>query len=161
MGLNNISLPSQLLADLYQNVLVQDNATAMPVEEPIPFLGKNGKTILILVNKKDSLYLPDKELSFLTTVLSACQLDLSHVAIVNWHKLKEKNADVLFEQLSPKQVLLLDVEASSFGFPPTELFSVQKKDNMHFVAAPSLAEIEKTKQAKSQLWVALKQLFCL
>ena len=69
MSLNNISLPPQLLVDLYQNVLVQSNASAMPVKELIPFLGKNGKNILILVNKKDSPYLPDKELAFLTTVL--------------------------------------------------------------------------------------------
>jgi DNA polymerase III psi subunit len=161
MSLNNISLPLQLLADLYQNVLVQDTATAMPVKEPIPFLGKNGKNILILVNKKDSPYLPDKELSFLTTVLSACGLDLSHVSIVNWTKLREKNASNVLEQLSPKQVLLLDVEPSSLGFVSGELFSVQKQGNIQFVEAPSLSEIEKTKQAKSQLWVALKQLFCL
>ena len=161
MSLNNISLPSQLLADLYQNVLVQNTATAMPVKKPVPFLGKNGKNILIVVNKKDSPYLPDKELTFLTTVLSACQLDLSHVAIVNWDKLQEKTSDALLEQLSPKQVLLLDVAPSAFGFPSGELYSVQKLDSIQFVAAPSLSEIEKTKQTKSQLWMALKQLFCL
>ena len=90
MSLNNISLPPQLLADLYQHVLVQGTATAMHVKESIPFLGKNGKNILIVVNKKEAVYLPDTELGFLTTVLSACNLDLSHVAIVNWHHLKEK-----------------------------------------------------------------------
>ena len=161
MSLNNILLPSQLIADLYQTVLVQDTASAMPVKEPIPFFGKNGKNILIVVNKKETAYLPDNELSFLTTVLSACSLDLSHVAIVNWHHVKEKKSTLLLEQLSAKKVLLLDVEPFSFGFAPGELFKVQQTDKLQFVAAPSLSEIEKTKQAKSQLWVALKQLFCL
>lgn len=161
MSLNNISLPSHLLANLYQNVLVQDTASAMPVKEAIAFLGKNGKNILILVNKKDSPYLPDKELTFLTTVLSACQLDLSHVAIVNWSKRREKESGPLLEQLLPKQILFLDVEPSSFDFPSKELYAVQKFNTIEFVAAPSLSEIEKIKQAKSRLWTALKQLFCL
>lgn len=161
MSLNNILLPAQLLANLYQNVLVQDTATAMPAKEPIPFLGKNEKNILIVVNKKDLPFLPDKELNFLTTVLSACGLDLSHVAIVNWYGMKEKASSILLEQLSPKQILLLDVTPGEFNLPTGELYSVQNKNGLQFVAAPSLTAIEKTKQTKSGLWLALKELFSL
>ena len=161
MSLNNISLPPQLLADLYQHVLVQGTATAMPVKESIPFLGKNGKNILIVVNKKEAVYLPDTELGFLTTVLSACNLDLSHVAIVNWHHLKEKTSSVLLEQFSPKQVLLLDVTTEEFSFPAATKYLIQKTGNIDFVVAPSLPAIEKSKEEKKGLWAALKQLFCI
>ena len=162
MGLNNLSLPVKLITDLYAKSLVQSkiDAAAPVKKEPLQFLGKNEKNILILVNYKSAPHLPDKELSFLTTVLSACQLGLAQVAIVNWHRLEEK--DSLLIQLLPKEILFLDVPPEALGFPAnTPAFSLQKFNDVQFVAAPSLTQIEKTKQEKSLLWVALKQLFCL
>ncbi|GAA4731501.1 hypothetical protein [Flavisolibacter ginsenosidimutans] len=161
MSLNNISLPPSLLADLYANVLVQSQTGATAEEKPVSFLGKNKKHILILVNQTDAAYLPEKELQFLTAVLSACQLDLSHVAIVNWALLEEKSLAVLQRQLSPQKLLLLDIKPEEAGLPEVQVYAVQAQNEFEFVAAPALAEIEKTKQAKSNLWVALKQLFCL
>ena len=161
MSLNNISLPPSLLADLYPNVLVQSQTGAVPEEKPVPFLGKNQKQILILVNQKEAAYLPEKELQFLTAVLSACQLDLSHVAVVNWALLEEKSLAVLQRQLSPQKLLLLDVRPEEAGLPPGQLYAVQARGELEFVVAPALAEIEKTRQAKGNLWAALKQLFCL
>lgn len=160
MSLNNISLPSRLLADLYQNVLVQGTASAVPVKKEVPFLGKNGKNILILVNNVDVPYLPDNELSFLTNVLSACQLGLMDVAIVNWNNPENKNPEVIFQQLKSRQVILFDVEPSAFGLPANLQQYVVAKDDVHqFVVAPSLSDIEANKEAKKQLWMALKQLF--
>ena len=105
--------------------------------------------------------MPDKELQFLTQVLSACNLDLSHVAIVNWNALPGKNTVALLEQFGPKQVLLLDVEPAAFGFPASPLYAVSPFQNLSFVAAPSLSKIEKSKEEKKGLWAALKQLFCI
>jgi hypothetical protein len=162
MSLNNISLPSQLIADLYQNVLVQDNARAVPVRNDVPFLGKNGKNILIVVKKTDAPFLPDNELSFLTNVLSACQLGLMDVAIVNWARLEERNPSSVFEQLQSKKVILFDIEPTAFGLPATlEQYTVGKNESHRFILAPALNEIEKSKEAKKQLWVALKQLFSI
>ncbi|RYZ27735.1 MAG: hypothetical protein EOO10_11820 [Chitinophagaceae bacterium] len=160
MSLNNISLPSQLLADLYKNVLVQGSASAVPVKVDVAFLGKNEKNILIVVNKDDAPFLPDNELSFLTNVLSACQLGLADVAIVNWNKLKEKNVEDIFEQLQSREVLLFNIDPSMFGLPEeVQSYSVNKMGSHQVVVAPSLSEIEKNKEAKKQLWLALKQLF--
>lgn len=160
MSLNNISLPSHLLVDLYQNVLVQGTASAVPVKKPVSFLGKNGKQILILVNNADVPYLPDTELSFLTNVLSACQLGLMDVAIVNWNNLEDKNPDELFRQLKSQQVILFDVEPLAFDLPSNlQQYAVVKNDVHQFVAAPSLSAIENNKEAKKQLWMALKQVF--
>lgn len=162
MSLNNISLPSNLIADLYHHVLVQDIARAVPVKKDVLFLGKNGKNILIVVNNADAPFLPDNELAFLTNVLSACQLGLMDVAIVNWHTLQEKEPAVLFEQLKSKEIILFDVEPSELGLPANTQQYVVTKTKLHqFVAAPSLREVEKAKEAKKQLWMALKQLFCI
>jgi DNA polymerase III psi subunit len=162
MSLNNISLPSQLLADLYQHSLVGGFATAVPQKPPVPFLGKNGKNILIVVNEPEVPYLPDPELDFLTKILTACQLSLMDVAIVNWDKAPHHDVDAMIAQFSAKAVLLFDLAPLQFGFSHSSpLYAVQQKDSVQFVAAPALHEIEKTKEAKNQLWMALKQIFGL
>ena len=161
MSLNNISLSPQLLAELYHRSLVEGNAHTVHQKKAIPFLGQARKHILIIVSHKAAPFLPDKELAFLTTVLSACGLDLSHVAIVNWHTIKE-NGELVLEQFQPKQILFLDVAPEVVGFPSNlPYYKVLENNTVQFVAAPSLSEIEKTKPAKSQLWISLKQLFCL
>lgn len=160
MSLNNISLPSQLLADLYQHSLVNGSATAVPAKTAIPFLGKNGKNILILVNKPNIPYLPDGELSFLTKVLTACQLSLLDVAIVNWSKLPQPVPSDVLEETSARYIILFGLDPASFGLPsqPTH-FTVLDLLDRPAVVAPPLNEIEDSKQAKGQLWAALKQLF--
>jgi len=161
MSLNNISLPSKLITSLYRNSLVQGDARPVPQKKTVSYLGKNEKNILILVNHKAVPFLPDKELEFLTAVLLACGLDLSHVAIVNWHNVDEKN-DSVIQQLKPKEILFLDVAPVLLGLTSDAAeYAVQKEDEIQFVFAPSLTQIEKTKQSKSQLWLALKQLFSL
>lgn len=160
MSLNNISLPSQLVADLYQHSLVGGTATPVPVKPaPVSFLGKNGKNILIVVDKTDVPYLPDGELTFLTKVLTACQLSLLDVAIVNANKLQQDEADVM-EQTAARFVILFNVSPEMFGLPgQTQHYTVQNLENRSFVVAPDLSAIEPSKEAKGQLWIALKQLF--
>lgn len=161
MSLNNILLPAQLLADLYKNVLVEDSTRSVPQKKPVGYLGGNEKNILILVTHKSALFLPDKELDFLTTILSGCELNLSDVAIVNWQKAEEKD-DTVIQQLLPKEILFLDVLPIVVGFSSdTTPYVLQKAGAIQFLYAPSLSQIEKTKQSKSKLWLALKQLFGL
>ena len=160
MSLNNISLSSQLIADLYQNVLIQGHTRAMPASKTVPILGKNAKNILVIVDKKDAPFLPDNELSFLTNILSACQLGLTDVGIVNWQKIEPQTSSTLFEQVEGKQVILFGTRLSEFGIPDnTQHYTIIKNDARQFVVAPSLTEIENNKEAKKQLWMALKQLF--
>ena len=160
MSLNNISLPSSLIADLYQNALVQDTARAVPVKKNLSFLGKNGKNILIVVNKSEVAYLPDNELNFLSNVLLACQLSLADVAIVNWQNSGNQQPQHIIEQLNSAQIILFDVQPALFGLNnDTPHFSITKTDNVPVVTAPSLSEIEKNKEHKKQLWMSLKTLF--
>lgn len=162
MDLNNISFPPQLIASLYHHSLVEGGAAEKPAAEPVAFLGKGGKGILVVVNHPSVPYLPDAELAFITKVLLACQLSLADVAIVNWAKMPAQNADKLVQQFHPQNVLLFDVPPDSFGLPPGALpFAVQQVAEIKFVAAPALHQIEKTKEAKGQLWMALKTLFDL
>lgn len=162
MNLNNISLPPQLIADLYHHSLVEGEAIAVPQTTPVPSLGKGRKGILIIVDKPDVPYLPDNELEFLTKVLTACQLGLADVAIVNWRKAPHHDTDSMLEQFDASTVLLFDVEPTLFQLPTNlPLYTCYPLQNRNYVAAPALHQIEKTKEAKAQLWTVLKQLFCI
>lgn len=160
MSLNDIALPSQLVADLYRRSLVGSIATDVPQKPSVPFLGRNEKRILIVVAKPKTSHVPDDELAFLTKVLQACGLGLADVAIVNWSKAPHQDVEAVMEQLKAKEVILFDVKPANFGLPAdAPLYTVVKFQNRQFVVAPSLSEIEKTKETKGQLWTALKQLF--
>lgn len=160
MSLNHIILPAPLLAELYQHSLVDGPVRTAAPASRVPFLGSNEKNILILTHHPTVSFLPDKELEFLITVLSACGLGLSHVAIVNTASV-EKNEN-LITRFNPKEVLLLNVPPDVIGLPPeASEYAVVESEILRWVYAPPLSEIEKTKQSKSKLWVALKQLFCL
>lgn len=162
MSLNDISLPSHLVADMYRCVLVAGDVAAEPQKPPVPFLGKNAKNILLVVSKADAPYLPDVELAFLTKVLQACGLGLTDVAIVNWSKAPHQDAEAVMTQIKAKVVVLFNSKPEAFGLPANHsLYTVTTFQDRQFVTAPSLQEIEKTKEAKGQLWIALKQLFCI
>lgn len=162
MSLNDISLPSQLIADLYQHSLVGNIVPTVPPKPSVPFLGKAAKNILIVVAKSDVPYLSDDELAFLTKVLQACQLGLSDVAIVNWSKAPHQDAEAVMEQFNAKSIILFDVKPAQFGLPTdAPMYAITNFRSRQFVTAPPLNEIAKTKEAKGQLWLALKQLFCI
>ena len=161
MSLNNIRLTPQLLAGLYQTVLIETSAKK---EETAPSktLGSNEKGILIIVKSKVEMGLPEPELQFLTSILAACKLTLADVAIINWNTLKEPDYKALLHQYESRFVLLFDVSPLQFGlpmdFPP---FQIQAFDSRQYLAAPSLSKIQEHKGVKTELWNALKKLFLL
>lgn len=160
MSLNNVQLGPRLLADLYASVLIDAPATAVP-EPQVPFLGGNKRNILV-VSKSTEAFLPDGELQFLTSVLAACKLGLADIALVNFDRLAEKDFHPLVSFFNAQTVLLFNVEPLHFGlpinFPP---FQIQEFDRRTYLYAPDLPRIEQDKGLKKDLWLALKNLFCL
>ena len=162
MGLNDIILTPHLLADLYKDVLIETNTTVVPEKAPIRFLGKNERNILIIVNKDDIAFLTDEELTFLTTVLSACGLSLADVAIVNWNTVPAMNCNAIYEEVNDKQVILFDLDPHDFGLPMKfPHFQIQRYDQRVYLYAPPLPEIMNNVELKKQLWAALRTFFSL
>lgn len=160
MSLNDIRLTPQLLTDLYGNVLVEIEKHT-PAAEHIQSVGSNEKAILIIVATESGTILPQHELQFLTSILAACKLTLTDVAIVNWNDM-EQDYKRLVSHFESRFVLLFDVAPLQFGlpidFPP---FQVQAFDSRHYLYAPSLQQIQEAKSLKTELWNALKRLFLL
>lgn len=186
MSLNDIKLTPRLISDLYANTLVETHTSSVPVmpaaaktsdasppaaaatevqDAPAPksanFLGRNEKGILILVAKDDAVYLPDGELNFLTTILSACQLSLADVAIVNW-KTAHPDLEPLQQQLGSRFVLLFEVSPLEAGLPINfPHFQIQQFNGRTYLSSPALSEVEKDVPTKRQLWPSLKKMFSI
>jgi hypothetical protein len=174
MSLSEIRFTPSLLVDLYKDSLVSiqegkqsksAKKSAQTEQPPRKFLGKNLRNILIVVNKESAIFLPDDELNLLTKMLSACNLTLADVAIVN-----VAGSNVSVEQLvvefEPARMLLL---GSTFhgefsNLANTEYLVQQHKDYSYFFAPDlkdMLGETASARSIKTKLWGALKQMFAL
>jgi len=172
MSLNDIQLKPQLLSGLYTSVLVETYARAVPTAQAtnqkqapasgdVNFLGKNEKGILILVSKSDAAYLPDEELSFLTTILAACQLSLADVAIINSRN-NQVDLDKVQQQLGIRHILLFDVSPLDAGLPINfPHFQTQQFNHRTYLSSPALSDVEKDVVIKKQLWQSLKKMFSI
>lgn len=163
MGLNNIELNSLHLTQLYQKVLVETVKNKVkPESQGIKYLGKNEGNILVLVREEEYPFLSDRQLQFLTSILTACKLSLADVAIVNTLDLDIEEIIAAIDGLKAKNVIAFGVEPSALGapsyFPP---FKVQQFDSRYFIHSPELAALENDQEIKKQLWTGLKTMFKL
>ena len=139
-----------------------------PVESGAPemkspawkFLGEYKKSILIIVRYDNTPHLPDQQLNFLTSVLTACKLNLGDVAIFN----VANGPSVLYKDLQEKFKSSFTI---LFGLTPEEFemplsfpeFQVQAFNNCTFLHTPVLETLEADKVLKSKLWVCLRKMF--
>ena len=159
MGINNIQLTPNILADLFHLSLVETNATTMPAPEKVKFLGNNQKNIVVVVSHPSVPFLPDEELKFFTNVLAACKLSIADIAIVNFPRLEEAALKNTLAS-EAKTVLLFGVDPLSIGLPINfPQFQLQQFDKRTYLHAPGLTDIENNKALKSKLWNTLKVLF--
>ncbi len=173
MDLNRIQLPLSVIAYLYPDSLIETGeitAAPMPVIERTiqedegaatwKWLGENKKNILVIVSYRDVVHLPDRELQFLTNMLTACKLSLADVAIVNLQQQPHQIYKEIIDQFKSKIALLFDIEPAAFGLPMNfPYFQIQPFTSCSFLYAPSLKELEDDKVQKSKLWVSLRRLF--
>jgi hypothetical protein len=172
MSLNSIKLEPMDIALLFKNALVEINKDQQtlpqikneidPAVTSFKYLGENKKKTLAIVRYPDVAYLPDKQLSFLTKLLAACNLNLGDVAILNFQQHSPADFDKIMSQFKPKVVLLFDTNPSDFGLPMNfPEFQVQGYKDAVFLSSPPLDTIEPDKVLKSKLWVCLKKIFTL
>jgi len=172
MSLNSIKFEPTDIASLYKNSLVQINAKQQvlpqtnindePVDSVWKYLGENKKKTLVIVRNANAVHISDKQLSFLTKLLAACNLNLADVAVLNFHDHNSTEFNEILDYFKPKIVLLFDVEPGEFGLPMIfPQFQVQGYKDTLFVSSPSLEVIEPDKSLKGKLWVCLKKIFNL
>lgn len=176
MGFTNLHLPEHVIAALYKDDLVVMDSIKPKATKPAPakketapekplYLGSNLQHVLLLVNDAKAVHVDDASLSFLTNIIQACKKNLGDVAIVNLahHPLSYA---VLKEKLSPKYVLLFDINPASIQLPFTvPNYQLQQFDDCQFLFASALhsmiANTQEAKLEKSKLWLSLKKMFNL
>ncbi|PWU01640.1 MAG: hypothetical protein C5B52_06965 [Bacteroidetes bacterium] len=166
MSLENINLSETVLIELYKNVLVLDKFVTTDKSpannSPFKYLGDNQKNITILINNTDSGILSDKDFNFLAGILNACRLNMSDVAIINLHNVKEKNYVAINNVTNPVTVFIFGIEQSEIGLPiQFPYFQPQPYSNVTYLCAPELKILSEDRLLKSKLWVSLKTLFDL
>jgi hypothetical protein len=160
MSLNNIQLKSSMLADLYKNSLVETTCTtSTPEPKQLKYLGNNQKNIIVIVSHQSVPFLPDEELNFLTSVLTACKLSIADIGIINNRDVEQADLQNIIHS-EAKKVLLFGVEPLSIGLPINfPVFQLQPFNSRTYLHAPVLSQIENDKASKSRLWTSLKTLF--
>lgn len=138
-------------------------APAPPAAPGYKFLGNNRRNITILVQSPGKAFLPDDQLTFLTKILEACQMNIGDVAIVNHASVPVVVTD-LRRQLQPSIILLFGLDPIAIKLPiQFPVFKQQAYDQCTYVSAPALEELvqptQEGKLLKSKLWVTLKTLF--
>jgi hypothetical protein len=181
MSLNDIHLPLTAIADLYKTVLIEDKGIVIQkkeAEKPAPeeikemkpakqspaltFLGNNKKQVVIIVNYPDTLYIPDDKLAFLTSILTACKLNLADIALLNFANSGRVSYKDFFEAVPAKSVIFFGVQPDMLSVPMNfPFFQVQHFDNVNYLSSPPLDKIEMDKTLKGNLWTSLKKIFTL
>lgn len=170
MGLNNISLSSFLLTQMYPDSLVEDPGKAADTKKEAPlnvetawkFLGNNQKQVLIAVDYEGISHLPDPQLEFLLQLLSACRLSLNDVALINSRNYSNIDYSDILTHFNARAILLFGITSLQFGFPfETPPYQVQAFANYTVIHAAPLHHLQNDKPAKGLLWAGLKKIFNL
>jgi DNA polymerase III psi subunit len=104
--------------------------------------------------------LPSNENVLLQAILNACKLNSDETAVFSRSVLNQNNLKDLLEKHQPKKIILFGVDPAAIGLPiHFPIFQIQAYQNIQYLHAPALSELESDKQLKIQLWQKLKQLF--
>ncbi len=166
MSLDNIQLPPFLIQELYSNSLVEEENKQLKTKslkkDDVSFLGNNEKNILLIVENKEMMYLPDEDLSFLAGILNACKLSLSDTALLNLSRNPAMDYESIQEKFNPRVVLFFGTDPTKLDFPlrfPN--YQIQSYNNQTLLCAPSLHELASNREQKTLLWSALKTIFSI
>ena len=129
MSLNHIQLPPLVLQQLFTHSLIDAKNEPSPegkvISKGFLTLGNNRKHVLILVQSEDTLYLPDDQLNFLLGILSACNLTMEDVAILNIKKNASVTYKTVTDELQSEKLLLFGIQPNQIelpvNFPPYQI----------------------------------------
>jgi hypothetical protein len=166
MSLDNIQLPATILQGLYSKSLYNletDKSVSDDIQtDNIVSLGSNQKKIAVLVNSSAAIYLPDEELNFLLGILTACQLSMADIALINVAKNPGLVYTAVTEQLKAEKIFLFGLDADTLALPlQFPHYQVQQFNNQIYLSSASLNELQANKEEKMKLWNCLKKIFAL
>ncbi len=162
MSLDNIQLSPFLVQQLYKKTLFEletvQKEHAVEPATTIPYLGKNEKNILVVVDAPGTAFLPDADLNLLVGILTACKLSLADVALVNYHTNPAISYEKLMNKFAPVSVFLFGIQPADLEFPlHFPYFQLQRYNEQTYISAPALNQLSENKEQKKELWACLQK----
>jgi DNA polymerase III psi subunit len=157
--LENTILHNFVLTELFKETYLVDlssSATNHKVEE------ENTASLLdvLVFHHHTQQELPTNENVLLQAILNACKLKHDESEVFSRSILTQKTLKELQEKHQPKKIILFGVDPATIGLPiQFPVFQIQTYQQIQYLHAPALSELESDKQLKIQLWQKLKQLF--
>lgn len=166
MSIDSIQLSAQLCQNLFPNSLISEapiRDSNKPLNKAkISSLGGNKRNIVLVINHEEDRFLDDPQMEFLSNLLSACNLSMEDISLINYDQNKEVSYEKIIDQFQSQKILIFGVDASSLGLPFTiPHFQIQIFNNQIFLLIPALIQILNDISLKKQLWICLKKLFNL
>jgi len=163
MSLDNIQLSDQTCAILYPNTLIETKEKKsegkIKTGDSINTLGQNQSQILFIVNNPAHKFLSDDEMDLLAKLLTACNLSMADIALVNYH-FNKYNYHEFNRQFGSKKILIFGVKNAELELPfDIPHFQVQQFQNQLYLTAPGFETFLKNTGLKRQLWASLQKLF--
>jgi hypothetical protein len=173
MGIDHLSLSSELVAALYPETLVVPVSLRSPhLSRPpaantavYPYFGENKSGIIFLVDYPEEEFLPADQLVFLQKILLACHYKTEDIAIINLAR-TPVTFSPLKKQLQPRIVFLWGIRAGALQLPEIFPDFVQTPvDGVTLLSVPTPERMNSSQpeglELKQQLWACLKKLFNL
>lgn len=153
MGINNIRLSPQLLAEIFSKNLVDTRAEKTSTESGFQ------PDILILTDRNP------EEISgtatFLDGILTACKIAPGRTQIIDMPSAKKMTLESAMEKNTPRHVLVFGTVPRKKGAAVYDFFSTQKEQDAEIIFSPPLAELQADREKKLKLWNILKQIFSI
>lgn len=154
---NNL-LHNEVLSALFKNTFLVDlshghsAATNTDTEKQL--------TEILVFHHHTQPELPSTQFILLEAILSACKRNTTEVKIYSKADIQIAALSSLIEKHEPQKIILFGVDPAAIGLPiHFPVFQIQAYQQVQYLHAPSLQELENDKQLKIQLWQKLKQLF--
>lgn len=168
MSLNQVKLNRELIAQLYQSVLVElpgnssieSHVAGQPISGKIKSLGGHKKKICIIVKEQEAVFLKDEQLAYLTRILMACKLTLEDVALINIQDVVQPHYQQLQQQYPSSTCLVFGLSPQNLQLPVDfPFFQLQKIESCTYLFAPALELLEPQKTDREKLWQSLRKQF--
>jgi DNA polymerase III psi subunit len=154
---NNL-LHNEVLTALFKNCFLVDLSTNTQEHEEQHTAPKFAEVLVFHHHHQNEL--PPSQLSLLEAILNACKLSTAQVMIYSRNNTNVTPLNSMVEKHQPQKIILFGVDPPTIGLPiHFPVFQIQAYQQVQYLHAPSLNELETDKQMKIQLWQKLKQLF--
>lgn len=154
----NTLLQNEVIISLFKNTYLVD----LSVSQPANLFEKQQPQLLevLAFHQFTETILPASQQNLLEAILQACKLTKEKVKVYSQQAITATPLQELLEKHQPKKILLFGVDPATIGLPMYfPIFQIQAFQQVQYLHAPNLSDLESDKQLKIQLWQKLKTLF--